>query len=78
MTREDKELVEWLRNCGIYEGSTFLNQAADRIVQLGTALQIITRETTAVSPDVLNQQMCIDAVNRHAISALQETSHETV
>jgi hypothetical protein len=45
-------------------------QAADRIEALEAALRIITRETTAVSPDVLNQQMCIDAVNRHAIAAL--------
>lgn len=45
-------------------------EAADRIKQLEAALRIIVRETTAVSPDVLNQQMCIDAVNRHAIAAL--------
>lgn len=49
-----------------------VQEAADRIKQLEAALRIIVRKTTAVSPDVLNQQMCIDAVNRHAIAALKE------
>lgn len=44
----DKELVDWLRNCSIYEGRAFLRQAADRIEQL-------EREKAVVS-DLWEQQ----------------------
>lgn len=72
------DLIERLRSVDVSWSETgeWCAEAADRIKQLETALRIIVRETTAVSPDVLNQQMCIDAVNRHAIAALEGKSND--
>ena len=44
--------------------------------RLRVALGKIARETTKVIPELINQQMCIDAVNAHARAALAGDSHD--
>lgn len=91
MTDEAKELVERLRWGAWYyedpfdgkayasddplEAADLIETQAREIERLREALGKIARETTKVIPELINQQMCIDAVNAHARAALAGDSH---
>jgi len=79
MTDNDKALVEWLRNCSIYEGRAFLKKAADRIETLNAMLaaaeeclgdQLAARKEQADRIDALLAE--IERLKRDHASAVAE------
>ena len=72
MPHVSEQLGNVFRDCAniIDARNDLIETQAREIERLREALAIIRRETTSVIPEMMNQQMCIDAVNAHARAAL--------